>query len=108
MTKEEILEKSRRERHTGEEYEAQVINRSGRIASSVGLLLCCAVSVLQLIFTGRLNFGAWIIFFGMLSSLFFVKFFKIRRKHELLVACLYTFLGIIFAVTYIVNLVIVP
>lgn len=103
MNKEEILAKSREENKNRDMVEYEILKRAGSIATRVGLLLCCLTAVLEVIFTEKVSFGSWFIFFGMLSTLFLVKFIKLHRKHELLVTALYFALCVMFFVLFIIQ-----
>lgn len=104
MNKEEILAKSRKENKNQDIYEYDVLKSAGSIATRIGLILCCLIAVLEVIFTGKVSFGSWFIFFGMLSTLFLVKFIKLHRRHELLVTVFYFALCIMFFILFIIQI----
>lgn len=103
MNKEEILAKSRKENKNQDIVEYEVLKSAGSIATRIGLLLCCLIAVMEVIFTGKVSFGSWFIFFGMLSTQFLVKFIKLHRRHELLVAVLYLVLCIMFFILFVIQ-----
>ena len=105
MNKDDILEKSRRENTGPDEMEQYVMAAAGKIASKVGMLVCCIVVILQVVFTGAISFESWMIYFSILATTFLVKYWKLRSKHELWVAVFYTMLFIMFAVLFILSLV---
>ena len=104
MNKEEILAKSREENKNQDIVEYDVLKSAGSIATRIGLILCCLIALLEVIFTGKISFGSWFIFFGMLSTLFLVKFIKLHCRHELLVAVLYFALCIMFFILFIIQI----
>ena len=104
MNKEEILAKSREENKNQDIYEYDVLKSAGSIATRIGLIFCCLIALLEVIFTGKVSFGSWFIFFGMLSTLFLVKFIKLHRRHELLVTVLYFALCIMFFILFIIQI----
>lgn len=104
MNKEEILAKSRKENKNQDIYEYDVLKSAGSIATRIGLILCCLIAVLEVIFTEKISFGSWFIFFGMLSTLFLVKFIKLHRRHELLITVLYFALCIMFFILFIIQI----
>lgn len=104
MTKEEIL-KMGREDNGGrdiEDYEVQ--KTAARVAYFSSLVLCALVSVLSWIFTKRVSVQCWVIFFGMLSVAFFVKYLKMKKLHELFVALGYLAIFILLIVAFVLEL----
>lgn len=104
MDKNEILEKSRKENKNKNVYELEVVSKASSIAYRVGGILCCLTAVLDVIFTNTINFTSWMIFFSMLSTVFIVKYIKMKKKHELIMAVLYIACFILFAVKYTLSL----
>ena len=105
MQKEEILEKSRRENKGSAEMELFTLAAAGKLAAQIGMLVCCLVAILQVIFTDAISFESWMIYFSILGTLFTVKYVKLHRKHELLLAILYVGLFVFFTVMFLVRLV---
>ena len=105
MNKEDILEKSRRESKGPDEMEQYVMAAAGKIASKVGMLVCCIVVILQVVFTGAISFESWMIYFSILATTFLGKYWKLRSKHELWVALLYSGLFVMFTVLFLIRLV---
>ena len=104
MTKEEILQKSR-EDNGGKDIEDLEVQRVAATAAYFSsLALCILVSLLRWIFTRRISAGVWIVFFGMLSIAFFVKFAKLKKKHELFVALAYLLLFALMVAVFIFEL----
>ncbi len=86
MTKEEILEQSRKENKNKDTYDLEVQKTAATIAYFASFGLCVLVSAISWIFSRKVSAQVWIVFFGMLSVAFFVKFFKMKKTHELFVA----------------------
>ena len=86
MTKEEILEKSRSESKGSDIEDFEVQKKAATVAYFASFGLCVLVSVLNYIFAKKISVQCWIVFFGMLSIAFFVKYAKLKRLHELFVA----------------------
>ena len=105
MKKEVILEKSRNENKGMDERELSVLASSGKIAAQIGMLVCCLVAVLQVVFIDSISFESWMIYFSILGTLFLVKYIKLRKKHELWLAILYCVLFVFFTVLFIIRLV---
>lgn len=105
MKKEEILEKSRMENKGTDEMELVVLGMAGKLAAQIGMLICCAVAVLQVAFTDSVSFESWMIYFSILGTIFTVKYAKLHKKHELLLALLFSGLFVFFTVLFIHRLV---
>ncbi len=104
MNREEILEKSRRENKGTDEMELIVLNSAGKLAAQIGMLICCAVAVLQVSFTDSMSYESWMIYFSILGTLFTVKYIKLHKRHELLLAILFSGLFVFFAVLFVRRL----
>lgn len=106
MNKEEILQKSRIENKNMDEREAYVLAAAGKLASQIGMLVCCVVAVTQVAITGTISFESWMIYFSILGTLFTVKYVKLRQKHELWIAILYIALFVLFTVLFVIRTVV--
>ena len=104
MTKEEILEQSRKENSNKDVFDLEVQKTATTAAYFSSLGLCAFVSILSWIFTKRIGLQCWLIFFGMLCVTFFVKFFKMKKTHELFVALCYLVIFILLTIVYILQL----
>ena len=87
MNREEILEKSRRENKGTDEMELIVLN-----------------SALQVSFTDSMSYESWMIYFSILGTLFTVKYIKLHKRHELLLAILFSGLFVFFTVLFVRRL----
>lgn len=105
MRKDEILEKSRKENNGSDELELFTLASAGKLAAQIGMLVCCLVAVLQVIFTNAINPESWMIYFSILGTIFTVKYVKLHKKHGLLLAILYDGLFVFFTVLFVVRLV---
>lgn len=106
MTREEILAKSRSEnKKNNDEFERSILNSAGKIAVQIGILLCCAINVIQILLTDHINFTSWVIYFGILCTLFLVKYVKLRQRHELFITILFGGFFLFFSVLFILDLV---
>lgn len=104
MTKEEILQKSREDNGGKDIEDLDVQKTAATVAYFSSLGLCALVSVLSWIFTRRVSVQTWMIFFGMLSVAFFVKFIKLKKRHELFVALGYFAIFVLLTVLFIFEL----
>lgn len=104
MNKEEILKKSREENKNKDIAELKTTHNAASWAYIIGVVLCCILVILDLIVTGFVNFTICIILFGMLSTVFMVKYIKMRKKHELFISLLYAVCFVLFFAMYILKL----
>jgi len=104
VNKEDILEKSRKENKNKDIAELEVIEQASNIAGRVGMLFCCVIAVLEVIFTGKPNLSTWAIYFSILATLMLVKYIKLHRKHELWITVLYIACFVGFFAAYILKL----
>lgn len=104
MNKEEILEKSRMEHKNRDIAELEVINQASSIAVRAGILVCCAISVAEVLVTGEINYACWTMYFSMLAAIFFVKGIKLRRRYEILLTGLFLICFLVMLVCYIRHL----
>ncbi|MBQ6028461.1 MAG: hypothetical protein IJL24_02905 [Treponema sp.] len=104
MTKEEILQKSRGENAGRDIEDLEVQKTAAKVAYFASFGLCALVSAISWILTRKASAQVWIVFFGMLSVTFFVKFFKMKKLHELFVALGYLAIFAALIVAYIFEL----
>ena len=104
MTKEEILEQSRKENNDKDIVDLEVQKTAAVAAYFSSFGLCAFVSILNWIFTKKVSVQCWMIFFGMLTVAFFVKFIKLKKLHELFVALGYLAIFIALTVVFIIQL----
>lgn len=104
MTKEEILEQSRNENNNKDMFDFEVQKTAVVAAYFSSFGLCLFVSALNWIFTRRINVQCWIIFFGMLTVAFFIKFIKMKKWHELFVALCYLAIFILLSLVFVFQI----
>ncbi len=104
MTKDEILQKSREENGSKDLFDLDVQRTAAVAAYFASFALCALVSALSWILSRRVSVQCWIIFFGMLCVAFFVKFFKMRKLHELFVALGYLAIVILLTAVFLHEL----
>ncbi len=105
MKKEEILAKSRAENKNRDIYEQEVLKQGWEIAFIAAAVLAAVFSAVQIFVGGGTNCGLWAIVFSGSMATFWVKWFKLRRRHELILALIYTAVVITFSVLHIYNLI---
>ena len=102
MTREEILEKSRKENKGMDERELNAVMRGGSIAKGVGLLLCILVVFLTDTLGGdpSASLGAFAIYWGMYGTDRTYRWWKLRERSDLLLAIGSIAFCIAFVVAY--------
>lgn len=106
MNKDEILAKSRAENKNKDVYEQEVLKQASRSAVLVQMILATIFFVTQ-IFVGKgINWGLWALVFSANMTINWVKYIKLRRRQELMIAIAYTILVSVMSGYYICNLIV--
>ncbi|MDE6664185.1 MAG: hypothetical protein K2K46_12710 [Lachnospiraceae bacterium] len=105
MNKEEILEMSRAENKNKDIYEQEVLKQASTAALIVMPALAAIFFAAQIFVGGGTNWGLWAIVFSANMTTFWVKYVKLRRKHELVLAIAYTVLVSAMSGCHIYNLI---
>jgi len=106
MNKDEILAKSRAENKNKDVYEQEVLKQASRSAVVVQMALATLFFVTQIFTGGGVNWGLWALVFSASMTINWVKYIKLHRKYELLIAVAYTILVSIMTGYYIYNLIV--
>lgn len=106
MNKEEILEKSRAENRNKDIYENEVLKQVSTSAVIVMMVLATIFFVVQIFVGGGINWGIWTLVFSINMTTFWVKYIKLHRKHELVMAIAYTILISACSIGYIYDLIV--
>ena len=106
MDKEEILAKSRAEYKNKDVYEIEVLKQ----ANSCGIIVMAVLAVIffsvQIFVGGGQNWGMWALVFSPSMATYWVKYIKLKRKHELPAAIGYTVIVAVSAGYHICNLIV--
>lgn len=97
MDKDDILAKSRAENNGSDEYERQVLEKAGKLAAQVGMVVCCIIAMTSVLVTERVNSACWVIYFSIYATLFWTKYRHLKNRHELMLAVISTAVGLLFA-----------
>lgn len=106
MNKEEILEKSRAENRNKDIYEKEVLKQANTCAVMVMMVLAVIFFAVQIFVGGGTNLGIWALVFSTNMTTFWVKYIKLRRKHELALAVAYTIFVSACSAGHIYNLIV--
>ncbi len=89
MDRDEILKKSRQENRNRDLEELEIQRRATSVGMLVGVFLCGLVEILGAVFDSGPMMELWFVFFGVLGTVFAVKFSKLRKRHELVLSIVY-------------------
>ena len=106
LNKEEILEKSRAENENKDIYEQEILKQANSSAVIVMMVLATVFFAVQIFVGGGTNWGIWALVFSANMTTLWVKYIKLRRKHELVMAIAYTILVAAFSGSHIYNLIV--
>ena len=104
MEKEEILKASQKENKNKDLVEMEVLYQAGSHASRVGALACCLISLLSSILAHTMLYSPWVIYFSMITTQWFVRFIKMKRRSDLALAILFLSLAVLSFVGFIQRL----
>lgn len=105
MNKEEILEKSRSENKNKDIYEQEVLKQASTTAVKVMMTLALIFSIVQISVGGGTNWSSWALVFSGYMTTAWVKYIKLRRKHEFVMAIADTILVSALSGLHIYNLI---
>jgi len=106
MQKEEILEKSRKENKNQDIFEKEILKESGTIGAITAAILATVFFMIQ-IFVGKgMNYGLYAVVFSIPAAGFVVKAIRLKRRHEIIVAVIYSIAVLLFSIAHICNLII--
>ena len=105
MNKEEILQKSRNENQNRDIYELEVINKAQRIGGLIALFVTLALMVIERLIFDVTDYGYFLIIESAVMGLWIYKAVKMRKKHEIFLAILWTALVIYAAAMVVLDFV---
>lgn len=83
------------------EQQSEVLALASKTAIQFGLILFGIAAVLEAIFAKSLNYACWTIYFGILGTLFSVKYAKLHQKHELFLTIVFFAFFVFFFILFI-------
>ena len=108
MNREEVLEKSRAELRNQDIYEQEILKQTSALAATVMLALATVFFLAQLVAGGGINWGIWALAFSAHMTAFWVKYRRLRRRHELVMAVVYTALVLLLSACHLYSLFVPP
>ena len=106
MDREEILQKSRTENRNQDFYEKEVLKQASTSVVIVMMVLATIFVAIQIIVGGGMNWGLYALVLSANMTTFWVKYIRLRRKHELVIAIIYTLSVAILSGGHIYDLVV--
>lgn len=104
MTREEILEKSQNENRGKDIADIEASKNSMSIGWIVTVSLVSVVTIVSAL-VGKPDFGGLFAAMSGLAVVFFLKYSKFRRRHELVAAIMYCIGAVGFAVGWVLFLI---
>lgn len=104
MNREEILQASRNENKNKDLAELEVVYQAGVHAARAGAMVCCIVSVLSSALAHMLLYSPWVIYFSIITTQWLVRFIKIKRRSDLVLAVLFFCLTVLAFVGFVYRL----
>ena len=104
MDKESILNRAQAENRGRDEADLEAQRRGAWIAYLVGITGMIAVNVINAAVLGTVSHGPNMIICLMAGVAFFVKYGMLKKKHELVIACVYGALALMFLVFWLLQL----
>ena len=103
LTKEEILERSRKENLRGDERSVNAMMRAGYIAMIVGGVLCVFLYWLYYYLLNEDLYGLFIVYSVMWAVFSWVQFYYTRKKAQLVCGILLTVGAVCFLISFILQ-----
>lgn len=105
MNKDELLRKAQKDNKGIDVSDVDAQYKAAYISYFVGVIGIIVIDIINAIVFGYVNHGANMVISLMLTVAFSIKYYKLRKKHELVVAICYTLLTIMFLTFWILQLV---
>lgn len=87
LTREEILEISRKENKQGDEREQNLYGKGMRIAYSIGVILIGIISIVNAIVIEKTPIELWMVYMGMTAVCLLYYGIKVGKNRPLFLAC---------------------
>ena len=102
MKKEEILRKAQ-ERKGQDEMEIQIIQRGSEIAMWTGLLFCAVIMIGKMLLDQPWQ-DIYSVYCSFIATLHFYKWYRLKKRSDMVYGLLWAFLTIMLAGAYFWNL----
>ena len=105
MNKEEILKKAQNDNKGMDVADINIQYKAAYISYFIGVIGIIIVNIINGIVFGSVNHAPNMVISLMLGVAFWVKYYNLKKKHELIVALCYSLLTVMFLVFWILQLV---
>ena len=105
MNREEILAKSKQENRGQDIANLEAAKDSMQFGWVAAICILCAVAVAEALRYGRMNCGIFLAVMGGSAVVFISKYLKLRKRHELILAIVYTVITAAFLAGWILQLI---
>lgn len=106
MNKDEVLAKSRAENKNKDVYEQEILKQSSTLAVIIMVMLAAVFFITQIFVGGGINYGIWALVFCSNMATFWVKYVKLHRRFDLVMAIMYTVFILALSGCHIYNLIV--
>lgn len=106
MNKDEILAKSRAENKNKDIYEQEILKQSSTLAVIIMVILAAVFFITQIFVGEGVNYGIWALVFCSNMATFWVKYVKLHRRFDLVMAIMYTVFILALSGCHIYNLIV--
>lgn len=104
MDREEILRASRKENKNQDIFELDVIKAGQRAGGIAALVVAFALMCLDIFLGKEMLYGYYAIILTAGAGMWIVKAIKLKRKHEILLAVLWTIMSAFMLIAHVYNL----
>ncbi|MBQ9458516.1 MAG: hypothetical protein IJU66_01115 [Oscillospiraceae bacterium] len=104
MNKEDILQASRKENQNKDFYELEVISRAQRIGGLIAISIAFLLMLVErVVYDNGTNYAYFLMILSAGAGLWIYKAIKLKRKHEIVFAVVWTLLSIYAAVEVVLG-----
>ena len=104
MNKEDILKQAQSENSGKDVADLDAQKRGAYVAYFIGIILIILVNFVEGFVFQRISYGGTMAVFTMGFTAFLIKYFTLRKKHELFVALIYGGFSVMWLVLWILQL----
>lgn len=104
MNKDEILKKSRAEDKNHDVYDLEVTNKGMVWGNLAACIMAIVIFIIQLIWGRELDYGLFSVLYSSFAVTHWYKWGRMKGKHELAVAVMYTLCVVIFTAVFLRRL----
>lgn len=90
MDREDILRKSRDEHQNKDVFEKEVVKEGGNAGACAAGLLATLFFILQIAAGAGMDYGLYAVVFSIPAAAFLVKAVRLKRRHEIALAVVYS------------------